>query len=406
MSRLFLVVVFALMLGSKMVACSSARTCQSVGDCISGEACTNGTCQPAKSCTEDGDCLSEQKCDNGVCQSPASSVDGGVADNGAASCACPSGYQSKNGQCERESFTCNNCASGLTCINGVCLPEKGPYLFDACKASTDCPTGISCLPLDTKIPEEKSCIKPFCKSDSDCPAGYICQASFCLRPCRPGAEKPCGDNPSLSCYQIPNSTTGVCLPPCHKVMLNICSLLKAGSCDSSSGTCSELQPRTCPASPTCIGNSVYQCKEGGNVLQCLQACAAGQICSQGACKTCTPKARKSCSGGDVYWYDSCGKKGEKAEDCTSEQSCSSGKCVKKSCSLKCSAGRDCKLSITYACGTGSKKCNYNRDRSGRVTFMSCTFSNGKRYTCRISWNSIGQCSGTCSADAKTCSFRE
>lgn len=73
------------------------------------------------------------------------------------------------------------------------------------------------------------------------------------------------------------------------------------------------------------------------------------------------------------------------------------------CKLSCSATGS-SLSVGLSCGSGSRTCNYSYDSSQRVTGMSCTYGNGKKFSCSINYNSLGQPHGSCSGEGQTCTF--
>ena len=69
------------------------------------------------------------------------------------------------------------------------------------------------------------------------------------------------------------------------------------------------------------------------------------------------------------------------------------------CELLCS-----EEGIGLSCGTGSMTCNNSYDSSGRISYVSCSYSNGKYFSCSINYDSMGDPHGTCNGEGDTCYF--
>ena len=73
------------------------------------------------------------------------------------------------------------------------------------------------------------------------------------------------------------------------------------------------------------------------------------------------------------------------------------------CTLTCSATSD-SISVGLSCGTGSRSCNYSYDSYGRVSHISCSYSNGTSFSCSVNYDSLGHPGGSCSGEGDTCYF--
>lgn len=93
------------------------------------------------------------------------------------------------------------------------------------------------------------------------------------------------------------------------------------------------------------------------------------------------------------------------EDCGSGQSCVDHKCGGSGdgCKLSCSGSGE-SFSAGLSCGTGTQSCENSYDGMGELSSVSCTYSNGKSFTCFINYDGVGHATGTCSGEGETCSF--
>ncbi len=98
----------------------------------------------------------------------------------------------------------------------------------------------------------------------------------------------------------------------------------------------------------------------------------------------------------------CTPAGATAPECTAGQGGSGGS--SSGCKMNCSTTSD-SLNASLSCGSGSGSCSNIKDSFGRTTSMTCTYSNDKSFTCNVSYNSVGQPSGSCSGSSgASCSF--
>ena len=154
------------------------------------------------------------------------------------------------------------------------------------------------------------------------------------------------------------------------------------------------------------GNSIFMCQPDGSGEESVHECLAGQGCSNANCYECQTHEGTVCFGGNVWWTNSCGTREDLKETCTTKTgyTCSSGICSKdQSCTMSCSADDD-SISSGLSCGSSSRECHNSYDSHGRLSYMSCTYSNGKMYSCSINYDSLGQPHGSCNGEGDTCYF--
>lgn len=257
---------------------------------------------------------------------------------------CPSGFVLRDNTCV---VGCNGgCPFGEACLAGVCMPESGAHMYDACETSDECgdmvcePVGSDFIPVDGRYctyTEE-------CSSDDDCPGGGKCfdLLGTCQRPCNPGAPNPCGSEDLLCTSGIP-ADEYVCLWrfDCVEMLeeheIDGC-FLYGSVCDEVSRSCGESTVSACDDGGLfCGAQHLFRCGEGGTELTCEEACGAEGICVDADCADCSDHAEQRCSDGDLFWYDSCGRQEEVAEPC--ERGCDEdGGCCESRASEACHDG--------------------------------------------------------------------
>jgi outer membrane protein assembly factor BamB len=160
-----------------------------------------------------------------------------------------------------------------------------------------------------------------------------------------------------------------------------------------------------PCSLSCgENNAIRMCQPDGSEKRDVHQCPAEQVCRDANCHECQTHSGSVCYEGKAWWTNSCGNREEVKETCKTGYTCSGGACKKQeSCKMTCSAD-DESISAGLSCGSGSTTCQISRDSHGRATYISCTYSNGKKYYCSISYNSLGQPGGSCNGEGQTCYF--
>jgi hypothetical protein len=267
-------------------ACSNA--------CVSGTVCSGGTCKITcggglSLCSDDAGseckdlhtdstncgscgskCASDSVCSAGGCTNicPAGTVDcgGGCVDPATSSQHCGA-----SGGCGADGGSPGTlCATGLTCVSGVC--------------SLICPPGLTLC--------GGTCIDPttnntYCGAASDCSGaitctpGTVCTGSVCKTSCNPGqiiCNGVCVDpNTNLTfCGATSNcagANAGTQCPPGDVCTGGACRLTCSPGLVNCNGSCIDPNTNTtfCGASGTCVGSD-----QGSS-------CQAGYMCSQGVC---------------------------------------------------------------------------------------------------------------------------
>jgi hypothetical protein len=79
------------------------------------------------------------------------------------------------------------------------------------------------------------------------------------------------------------------------------------------------------------------------------------------------------------------------------------------CTLSCGVQSTMRAdvpTVALSCGSNSINCTNTLDQFGRITSLSCSYSNGKHAGCTgVSYNNIGQITGgTCTGEGQTCTL--
>ena len=82
--------------------------------------------------------------------------------------------------------------------------------------------------------------------------------------------------------------------------------------------------------------------------------------------------------------------------------CSDGNCT-ASCKLICGVQNGIPT-ISLSCGTGSMSCQKEYNGLGQVKKLACTYSNGRKFTCNIHYDTGGKPFGGCTGEGETCTF--
>ena len=70
------------------------------------------------------------------------------------------------------------------------------------------------------------------------------------------------------------------------------------------------------------------------------------------------------------------------------------------CEIVCKSNGE----VGLTCGTNRMNCTNSYDSHGRVSYVRCTYSNGRSFSCDISYNSLGQARGHCTGEGDSCYF--
>ena len=225
---------------------------------------------PTTKCSSDSGCEYGQICWAGVCEE--------VVCFAQADCrggSCISSY------CDAPTcITGNDCAEGLACESGICIP-----VGSSCASNADC-AGVSCV--------NRVCAQ--CLSDSTCPTGQGCFQNSC--------RYPYGGETGLNVINYPspaNANGNVVAPPGYFCLGTVC-----GTGPNLEEPISCVNQQECPEScPFCV-NSKCRCTKGAN----LETCKNNSDCESGICnetiygKSCVPVGGKC-----VFNYSSNGPTG-------------------------------------------------------------------------------------------------
>lgn len=273
-------------------------TACSNGSCVAPtpptQTCTSGQCDPTtpsickSGCTADAQCGANQYCNAaGTC---ATSLSQGSACNLLSNGTNSACYNSAN---------CAQCATGLTCADGVCCDSACSGLCQACNASGQCKTLTSGQPVSDATTKRSACTG----------------TGTCQEACNGTSATSCSDvNAGVSCAAATctfNASTG------HY------ESTAAQAC--SGGSCPTAAPTSCGLY-VCNGSACYSGCTADN--QCL----SGNYCANNGTGpgVCKPQiaAGASCSAANCY-SGSCAQ-------CTGSNVCSrDGVCCNTACNGPC-----------------------------------------------------------------------
>ncbi|MCK5805899.1 MAG: putative metal-binding motif-containing protein, partial [Lentisphaeria bacterium] len=247
---------------------------------------------------------------------------------------------------ELEPWGCTSddeCKHGRVCVDGSCVDAES-----ICTTDDDCPAGQSCFQSICKV----------CDGDADGVFGPACNGADCDDShggVHPGADELCGDqldndcdgvtDPAALCDDLCSQVdcpdgmacdpiTGECVPICAEQCQGkecgpdgcggSCGLCPSGEFCNRQGQCESGCVDACTAgSRSCIGNAVVTCGDengdGCTEWSEPQACAPGQVCTNGSCDSCTP----NCAGLECG-ADGCGGS---CGVCDQGEHCEAGRCV-------------------------------------------------------------------------------
>ncbi len=409
------------------VASGDADPCFEWADatpCADGESCSNGTCAPASECQNECGKVGDQSCDgNGVRTCETSAADACLHWGAAQACAegescsfdhcqpvseCQDECQPDSVRCDANGVaTCGNydgdpclewgaavpCADGQTCSNGACAAGCanecggegqrqcdgnnyqvcGNFDDDACLewgVATACDAGQTC-------------------SNGNCRAACVNECADGTRQCTAGGVQTCGNFDEDECLEWSEAVPCDLNQTCSN---GVCSALCANECGV-------LNARQCSGAgfQTCGNSDDDPCLEWG----IEQACAAGQVCSDGQC---AGRCSNECAEGSVQCagngFQTCGNFDEDpclewavVTPCPDGQGCSNG-----ACQVTC--GNECVLGSTRCAPGGVQTCGNNDPDP--CTDWGPTAPCAGDQVC-----SNGQCAATCSdecpAGATRCS---
>ena len=267
-----------------MSSCGACQVCNATGSCQpnNGIACTNDKCHVAAGVCSGGSCSSAAiSCDdNNPCTAdscdPASGCVHTVVTNGTA---CNDGNAcTQTDTCVAGTCTGSNpvtCAALDQChVAGTCDPTSGTCSNPAKANSTACNDGNACTQSDTCQAGVCTGANPVvCTASDQCHSVGTCDPT-CGTCSNPAKANNTASSDGNACTQSDTCQAGVCTggTPVVCGALDQCHL--AGTCDPTSGTCSN------PAK-----SEGSACNDGNACTQ-TDTCVAG-VCTGGVPVTCT-----------------------------------------------------------------------------------------------------------------------
>ncbi|HEX2875109.1 MAG TPA: hypothetical protein VHP33_27850 [Polyangiaceae bacterium] len=379
--------------------------CDDANKCTTGDACQNGSCTPASqlTCKAMDNCHLAGTCDaaTGTCSNPSKPNGTSCSD----SLNCTSGDVCTGGQCKGASVTCDD---KIACTKDSCSEQLGGCSADAtacaCKTSADCDDGNACNGVETCDLVGLTCVKgtPVDCSGSDdaCHVGSCNPSTGACTAVAKDDDTPCDDGtlctPSSSCQ------AGVCkgINPVICTALDACH--DAGTCNPSTGLCSQpakANGATCDDGNACTQTDTCQagaCK-GGNAKVCaaLDQCHAAGTCdpSSGNCSNPTKTNGSACND---------------ADKCTQTDTCQGGVCQGAS-PVVCAASDQCHDAGTCNSVTGACSDPVKMDGSGCNDGDKCSQTDTCKSGVCVGANPIvcsaDQCHvvGTCNSSTGVCS---
>ncbi|HRI69891.1 MAG TPA: outer membrane exchange protein TraA family protein [Polyangium sp.] len=295
------------------------------GGCRTDADCTGGfTCDPitrtCNECNDDSDCPKGETCDGRDCQ-PCATSDSCA---GASCNCCPKGQFGDQMKCApiepMGQPLCVECTSDAECRGAICNLAVGRCMNALPENNTPVCCGdtcVNCLALDSivingmQVPRFPFCLPgpvgtacAECRQDTDCGDGGFCLSGVC-KPCT--KDKRCG----LRCDSCGGDTPyckgqTAATAECVRCIDN--TQCGAGTCDTTTGTCSNDVGClvTCDMlKPICEGSQCVECFADSH-------CPCGGTCNLET-RTCSPdcKTNIDCLGNDhCRWNE-----GETAKEC-------------------------------------------------------------------------------------------
>jgi|GEM_PF-2009916 len=341
--------------------------CDDANPCTSGDACQNGTCTPASqvTCTALDSCHTVGVCDvkTGVCSNPGK-PDGSACSDGL-TCTKPDSCVA--GKCTGSAVVCDD---KIACTVDSCAEQLGGCTANAtgcsCKTSADCNDGNSCNGVETCNLQTLQCQKGTnvdCSALNDACNVGACSAATGACVAVPKANGTSCDDGNL-CTQASSCQAGVCqgTNPVTCAASDQCH--DAGTCNAATGAC--VYPAKANGTTCTDGNACTQtdtCQSGVCTGQDAVVCSASDQChSAGTCDTssgtCSNPAKTNgtgCSDGDK---------------CTQTDTCQGGVCA--GVTVTCSASDQCHTAGTCDASTGTCSNPVKKDGSSCSDGNACT----------------------------------
>ena len=242
--------------GGNPVTCTASDQCHSVGVCDKGSGtCSNPDKADGTACSDGNACTRTDTCQQGKC-------------TGSNPVTCTAQDQCHSaGTCDSGTGTCSNPAkaNGTSCDDGNKCTQSDTCQSGTCTAGTavTCTASDQCHDIGACNPSTGACSNPVAANGTSCDDGDKCTQNDT---CQSGT---CTAGSAVTC---------TALDQCHEV----------GTCDPSSGTCSNP-----PASDTTLCGNNFHCSAG----QCPSSCSLDTDCAPGyTCNTGTQACEQSDAG--------------------------------------------------------------------------------------------------------------
>jgi YD repeat-containing protein len=298
---------------------TNGTTCSDGNACTQSDSCQAGVCVGASpvACAAPDQCHTAGTCNTatGVCSNPAK-ADGASCSDGSA---CTQGDSCRAGSCVGSSPVL--CAALDQChVPGICDPASGACSNPTKANGSTCSDGSACTQGDSC--QAGACVgvnTVTCNALDQCHIAGVCDPSSgaCSNPPKADGAS-CSDG--NACTQADTCRVGVCVGASPVVCAALDQCHQAGTCNASTGTCSN--PAKANGSACSDGNSCTQsdaCQAGACVGTNAVACAALDQChlagscdpSSGTCSNPIKSDGAACTDANV---------------CTNGDVCTAGLC--------------------------------------------------------------------------------
>ena len=412
--------------GTNPVVCTASDQCHVAGTCNpSTGTCSNPAASDGTACNDGNACTQTDTCQSGVCTGSNPVVCtasdqchvAGVCNPGTGTCSNPNandGTACNDGNACTQTDTCQSgvcagsnpvvCTASDQChVAGTCNPSTGTCSNPAAGNGTACNDGNACSQTDTC--QSGVCVGSnpvVCTPSDQCHVAGTCDPSTgtCSNP---AANDGTSCNDGNGCTQIDTCQSGVCTGSNPVVCTASDQCHVAGVCNPSSGTCSN------PAA-----NDGTACNDGNACTQ-TDSCQAG-VCTGSNPVVCTASDQchvaGTCNPSTGTCSNPAAANGAACNDgngCTQTDTCQSGVCVGGN-PVVCTASDQCHLAGTCNPGTGTcsnptandgTACNDGNGCTQTDTCQSGVCTGSNPIVCTAS----DQChvAGTCNPGTGTCS---
>lgn len=275
----------------------------------------------------------------------------------------------------------NDCADGLSCIQGVCQPSS----FDIeptgkeC-VQIDCQTGADCCAgLQLEIPEQcrarastcleqlPGCVRKECSRSAECAGGGVCVGQCAV------SSGECRGNVDCLANKCLNGRCSLNFTACQSDAECAANTCAGGSCACENPSYSPEHP-IC-TDPACDGLCLWSCEESRCVIptDCGTSddCFGSKPhCVEGACVECS--SSMDCSFGKLCLEGSCETACLNDAQCGLFEACQSGECIY----VGCRSDRECALvpdvrSLGLAAGVDSRLLRCHTDQGVGRCVIPC-----------------------------------